>query len=407
MAQEPGVRTLRQFPAPQHSRNRAAMRYGKVTPNPPIAARWFAGRRFSPTPTPESAMNPLQNVKLSMLDLVAVREGGTVADALKIALRTAQHAESLGFMRYWVAEHHNMSGIASSATAVIVGHIAAGTRSMRVGSGGIMLPNHAPLVVAEAFGTLAELYPDRIDLGLGRAPGTDQMTMRALRRDRVESEEDFPRDVAELQHLLGPVQPGQRLVAMPGAGTNVPIWLLGSSLFSARLAAERGLPYAFASHFAPGLLLQALDLYRRAFQPSAVLAQPYTMIGVPLIAAPTEEEADYLASSTYQRIYGMLTGRRGRLQPPVQDFLKRLEPQARAAIADFLSAAVIGAADTVLHGFTQLASATGADEFMLVSDVFDPALRLRSIGIAAEVVKSCAAGIPPQEERLLAAGVGA
>ena len=332
-------------------------------------------------------MNALQNVKLSMLDLVAVREGGTVADALSIALRTARHAESLGFTRYWVAEHHNMSGIASSATAVIIGHIAAGTRSMRVGSGGIMLPNHAPLVVAEAFGTLAELYPGRIDLGLGRAPGTDQMTMRALRRDRVESEEDFPRDVAELQHLLGPVQPGQRLVAMPGAGTNVPIWLLGSSLFSARLAAERGLPYAFASHFAPGLLLQALDLYRREFQPSAVLTEPYVMIGVPLIAAPSEEEAEYLASSTYQRIYGMLTGRRGRLQPPVKDFMAQLQPRERAAIADFLAAAVIGAPDTVREGFTRLAHATAANEFMLVSDLFDPELRLRSIGIAAQVLK--------------------
>ncbi len=328
-------------------------------------------------------MNALKNVKLSMLDLVAVREGGTVAAALQIALRTARHAESLGFTRYWVAEHHNMSGIASSATAVIIGHLAAGTRSMRVGSGGIMLPNHAPLVVAEAFGTLAELYPGRIDLGLGRAPGTDQMTMRALRRDRVESEEDFPRDVAELQHLLGPMQPGQRLVAMPGAGTNVPIWLLGSSLFSARLAAERGLPYAFASHFAPGLLLQALDLYRREFKPSAVLADPYVMIGVPLIAAPTEEEADFLASSTYQRIYGMLTGRRGRLQPPVRDFLAKLHLQERAAIADFLAAAVIGAPDTVRDGFNRLAEATEANEFMLVSDVFDPELRLRSIGIAA------------------------
>ena len=332
-------------------------------------------------------MNALKNVKLSMLDLVAVREGGTVADALSIALRTARHAESLGFTRYWVAEHHNMSGIASSATAVIIGHIAAGTRSMRVGSGGIMLPNHAPLVVAEAFGTLAELYPGRIDLGLGRAPGTDQMTMRALRRDRVESEEDFPRDVAELQHLLGPVQPGQRLVAMPGAGTNVPIWLLGSSLFSARLAAERGLPYAFASHFAPGLLLQALDLYRREFQPSTVLTEPYVMIGVPLIAAPSEEEAEYLASSTYQRIYGMLTGRRGRLQPPVKDFMAQLQPRERAAIADFLAAAVIGAPDTVREGFTRLAHATAANEFMLVSDLFDPELRLRSIGIAAEVLK--------------------
>jgi hypothetical protein len=195
---------------------------------------------------------------LSMLDLVAVREGGSVRDALAIALATARHAEALGFTRYWLAEHHNMEGIASSATAVLVGHIAAGTQTLRVGSGGVMLPNHAPLVVAEAFGTLAELFPGRIDLGLGRAPGTDPLTMRALRRDRQETEQDFPRDVAELQRLLAPAQPGQRLIATPGAGTQVPIWLLGSSLFSAQLAAERGLPYAFASHFAPRLLLQAM-----------------------------------------------------------------------------------------------------------------------------------------------------
>ncbi len=197
-------------------------------------------------------MKELKNIALSMLDLVSVRDSGTVADALAIALRTAQHAERLGFKRYWLAEHHNMAGIASSATAVLVGYIAGGTRTMRVGSGGVMLPNHAPLVVAEAFGTLAELYPDRIDLGLGRAPGTDQATMRALRRERTETADDFPQDVAELQRLLGPAQPGQRLIAMPGAGTNVPIWLLGSSLFSAQLAAERGLPYAFASPFAAG-----------------------------------------------------------------------------------------------------------------------------------------------------------
>ena len=325
---------------------------------------------------------------LSVLDLAPIVDGSDAATALRNTLDLAQHAERWGYRRFWLAEHHNMTGIASSATAVIVGHIAGGTRSIRVGSGGIMLPNHAPLVVAEAFGTLAELYPHRIDLGLGRAPGTDQMTMRALRRDRAESEEDFPRDVAELQHLLGPAQPGQRLVAMPGAGTNVPIWLLGSSLFSARLAAQRGLPYAFASHFAPALLLQALDLYRREFQASAVLQKPYTMIGVPLIAAPTEEEAEYLASSTYQRIFGMLTGRRGRLQPPVKDFMAQRHPQERAAIGDFLAAAVIGTPETVREGFTQLARATAADEFMLVSDVFDPALRLRSIGIAAEVVKA-------------------
>ncbi len=318
-----------------------------------------------------------------MLDLVAVREGGTVADALAIALRTAQHAESLGFTRYWLAEHHNMPGIASSATAVLVGHVAGGTRRIRVGSGGIMLPNHAPLVVAEAFGTLAELYPGRIDLGLGRAPGTDPMTMRALRRDRVETEGDFPQDVAELLLLLAPAQPGQRLVAMPGAGTEVPIWLLGSSLFSARLAAERGLPYAFASHFAPRLLMPALDLYRSQFRPSEKLARPYVVVGVPLIAAPSDEEAEFLASSTYQRVLGILTGRRGRLQPPIEGFMAGLQPQECAAIADFLAVSVIGGPPKVRAGLAALAEATQADEFMLVCDVFDPALRLRSLDIAA------------------------
>ncbi len=323
-----------------------------------------------------------------MLDLVAVREGGTVAQALAIALRTAQHAESLGFKRYWLAEHHNMQGIASSATAVLVGYIAGGTASIRVGSGGVMLPNHAPLVVAEAFGTLAELYPDRIDLGLGRAPGTDALTMRALRRDRVETEQDFPRDVAELQRLLGPVQPGQKLIANPGAGTHVPIWLLGSSLFSAQLAAERGLPYAFASHFAPRHLLDAIGLYRHLFRPSASLAKPYVVVGVPLIAAPTDEEAEYLASSTYQRVLGILQGERQLLQPPTADFIASLHPQERAAIGDFLGAAVIGGPDAVRRGLASLAEVTQADEFMLVSDVFDPALRLRSMDIAAQACQA-------------------
>jgi luciferase family oxidoreductase group 1 len=331
-------------------------------------------------------MKNLQDTRLSMLDLVAVREGGTVAEALAVALRTAQHAESLGFTRYWLAEHHNMSGIACSATAVLVGHIAGGTKHMRVGSGGVMLPNHAPLVVAEAFGTLAELYPGRIDLGLGRAPGTDPHTMRALRRDRVETEADFPRDVAELQQLLGPAQPGQRLIANPGAGTNVPIWLLGSSLFSARLAAERGLPYAFASHFAPRLLMQALDVYRSLFQPSASLAKPYAVVGVPVIAAPTDAEAEFLASSTYQRVLGILTGRRGQLPPPVDNFMERLHPQERAGIADFLAMAVIGGPQTVREGLAGLAEATEADEFMIVSDLYDPALRLRSLTITAEAM---------------------
>jgi luciferase family oxidoreductase group 1 len=333
-------------------------------------------------------MKSLHTTALSMLDLVALREGGTVADALAIALRTAQHAESLGFTRYWLAEHHNMVGVASSATAVLVGNIAGGTRKIRVGSGGIMLPNHAPLVVAEAFGTLAELYPGRIDLGLGRAPGTDGLTMRALRRDRVESEQDFPRDVAELQHLLGPAQEGARITAMPGVGTNIPIWLLGSSLFSAQLAAERGLPYAFASHFAPRLLLQAIDIYRRQFKPSANLAAPYVAIGVPLIAAPTDEEAEFLASSTYQRVLGILTGDRRRLQPPIENFMETQPARARDAIEDFLAAAVIGSPDTVRAGLTSLLDQTQADEFILVSDVFDPALRLRSLDIAADVMRS-------------------
>lgn len=328
-------------------------------------------------------MNALHDLPLSMLDLVAVREGGTVADALAIALRTARHAESLGFTRYWLAEHHNLQGIASSATAVLVGYIAGGTSRIRVGSGGVMLPNHAPLVVAEAFGTLAELYPNRIDLGLGRAPGTDQVTMRALRRDRVEAEADFPRDVADLQQLLAPAKPGQRVIAMPGAGTDVPIWLLGSSLFSARLAAERGLPYAFASHFAPRLLLQALELYRSEFRPSATLAKPYAIIGVPLIAAPTDDEAQFLASSTYQRVLGILRGDRGLLQPPVADFRLHLHPQERAAIDDFLAAAVIGGPQTVREGLAALLQATAADELMLVCDIFDPSLRLRSLDIAA------------------------
>ena len=324
---------------------------------------------------------------LSMLDLVAVREGGTVAEALQIAVRTAQCAEDLGFARYWLAEHHNMPGIASSATAVLVGHIAGATQTIRVGSGGIMLPNHAPLVVAEAFGTLAELYPGRIDLGLGRAPSTDGHTMRALRRhSRMESEEDFPRDVQELQRLLAPAQAGQTIVAVPGAGTNVPIWLLGSSLFSAQLAAYLGLPYAFASHFAPRMLHQALAIYRQTFKPSAALAKPYAIVGVPVIAAPTDAEAQFLASSTYQRVLDILTGNRTRLQPPVEGFMEQVSERERAAIADFLAVGIIGGPQTVRAGLQALAQATQADEFMLVSDVFDADLRLRSLQLTAQAM---------------------
>lgn len=334
-----------------------------------------------PTTTP---MKTLHDTPLSMLDLVSIREEGTVAEALATSLKTAQHAENLGFKRYWLTEHHNMQGIASSATAVLVGYIAGGTQRIRVGSGGVMLPNHAPLVVAEAFGTLAELYPNRIDLGLGRAPGTDQMTMRALRRERVETEADFPRDIADLQQLLAAPHAGQAVVAMPGAGTNVPIWLLGSSLFSARLAAERGLPYAFASHFAPRLLHQAIALYRSLFRPSRSLAEPYVMIGVPLIAAPTNDEAEFLASSTYQRVLGIVRGDRRRFPPPVEGYMSHLSPQERAAISDFLGASVIGDLNAVRNGLNELLRTTAADELMLVCDIYDPPLRLRSLDIVAE-----------------------
>ena len=327
-------------------------------------------------------MQTMGKTAFSMLDLVAIREGGSAREAIAIALQTARHAEALGFRRYWLAEHHNMPGIASSATAVLVGHIAAGTKRIRVGSGGIMLPNHAPLVVAEAFGTLAEIFPDRIDLGLGRAPGTDPATMRALRRNRPETEQDFPREVQELQHFLGDPFEGQTLMAVPGAGTHVPIWLLGSSLFSAQLAAQRGLPYAFASHFAPRLAMQALALYRSTYKPSARWPRPYVAVGVPLVAASTDAAAQHLASSIYQRVLGILTGMRKPLQPPVPDFLARCQPREVAAIQDFLAMAVIGGPKTVGSRLREIQSYTQADELMLVCDIFDPGLRLKALDIA-------------------------
>lgn len=325
--------------------------------------------------------------RLSMLDLVAVREGGSVREALDLAVRTAQKAESLGFARYWLAEHHNMPGIASSATAVLIGHVAGKTERIRVGSGGIMLPNHPPLVVAEAFGTLAELYPGRIDLGLGRAPGTDGPTMRALRRDRIESEDDFPRDVAELERLFGPADPHARISATPGSDTHVPIWLLGSSLYSAQLAAMKGLPYAFASHFAPRFLHQAIALYRQLFRPSSVLSKPYVMVGVPVVAAPTDAEAQVLATSSQQRVLGILTGQRGKLPPPMPGFMEQIGPREQAAINDFLALGVVGGPDTVHQGFTRIQEATEADELILVSDVYDGDLRLRSLEIAAQAIQ--------------------
>jgi luciferase family oxidoreductase group 1 len=268
---------------------------------------------------------------------------------------------------------------------VLIGHVAGATQRIRVGSGGVMLPNHAPLVVAEAFGTLAEMYPDRIDLGLGRAPGTDPHTMRALRRNvGVESAEDFPRDVAELEHLLGDPEDGQRLVATPGAGTHVPIWLLGSSLFSAQLAAYKGLPYAFASHFAPRLLMQALEIYRSNYRPSKRWPKPHAMVGVPVIAAPTDEEARLLATSSQQRVLAILTGKRGKLKPPIEGFWDMLDDRARAGIEDFQAMAVIGSLETVRAGLTSICEATQADELMFVCDIYDPALRLRSLDIVAQ-----------------------
>jgi luciferase family oxidoreductase group 1 len=322
-----------------------------------------------------------------MLDLVAVREGGTVRDALAVALHTAQHAESLGFTRYWLAEHHNMSGIACSATAVLVGHIAAGTKRMRVGSGGVMLPNHAPLVIAEQFGTLATLYPGRIDLGLGRAPGTDRLTMRALRRhlDRND-EEDFPRDVVELMSYLDVAQPQMPVRAIPGQGTQVPVWLLGSSLYSAQLAAHLGLPFAFASHFAPEMLLQALDIYRATYRPSARWPRPHAMVGINGVVADSDDEAQWHFTSLQQRFLGMQRGQRGPLPRPINPI--ELEgiwsPQEKAGVERMLAMAAVGCPDTVRRRLAQMQEMTGADEFIVSAAVHDHAARKRTYSLLME-----------------------
>ena len=322
-----------------------------------------------------------------MLDLVAVREGGTVAQALQIALRTAQHAESLGFARYWLAEHHNMAGIASSATAVLVGHIAGGTQRIRVGSGGVMLPNHAPLVIAEQFGTLESLYPGRIDLGLGRAPGSDQMTARALRRERSGSADDFPQDVAELMRYLGPRTPDQRIIAMPGTGTNVPVWLLGSSLFSAQLAGELGLPYAFASHFAPRLMHEAIRVYRNHFKPSAVLDKPYVMLGVPLVAADTDEQAEYLATSVYQRILALMRGQSLVQRAPVATMDGLWLPHEKEAVMSFLGLAMVGSPQKIKAKLDVLVEQTQADELIFTCDLYEHADRIHSYELLSQVMK--------------------
>ncbi len=321
---------------------------------------------------------------LSILDLAPIVQGDTPAQALHNATDIARHADRWGYNRYWLAEHHNMTGIASAATAVVIGHIAAHTTRIRVGAGGIMLPNHAPLVIAEQFGTLESLFPGRIDLGLGRAPGTDQNTARALRRNLGHSDDSFPQDVLELQGYFKPVQPGQAVQAVPGAGLDVPIWLLGSSLFSAELAAHLGLPYAFASHFAPHYLLRAVDLYRSRFQPSEALDKPYVMVAANAIAGDTDDEAHYLFSSLRNRWANIARGVRGPLQPPSNDYEKHWSPDQIAYIDDALSCSAVGSADTVRKGLEYLIDRTGADELVLTAQIFDHAARRRSFEIVAQ-----------------------
>jgi luciferase family oxidoreductase group 1 len=321
---------------------------------------------------------------LSILDLAFVPQGATPADALRNTLDLARHAESWGYRRYWLAEHHNAVGIASAATSVVIGYVAAGTRSIRVGAGGIMLPNHSPLVIAEQFGTLESLYPGRIDLGLGRAPGTDQQTVRALRRNPA-SADRFPEDVLELQAFFAPPQPGQAVRAVPGAGLEVPLWILGSSLFGAELAAALGLPYAFASHFAPEALLQALALYRSRFKPSAQLERPYAMAGVNVVAADTDAAARRLFTSAQQSFTNLFRGARGGLPPPIDDIDTYWSAAEKAQASRMLACSFVGAPETVRAGLQAFLDETGADELIVASAIYEHAARLRSYELLAEI----------------------
>src|SRR5882762_8211844 len=320
----------------------------------------------------------LRMIPFSILDLSPIPRGATASEALRNTLALAQRAESLGYERYWLAEHHNMPGIASAATAIVIGHVAGGTKTMRVGSGGIMLPNHSPLVIAEQFGTLASLYPGRIDLGLGRAPGTDPFTTRALRRAATAASDTFPEAVAELQKYLGELEPGQRVRAIPGAGTHVPLWLLGSSTFSAQLAAAMGLPFAFASHFAPADLMAALRLYRNLFKPSAQLEKPYAMVGVNVIAADTDKEARYQFSSLQQSFTLLRRGAPGKVPPPIDDINSFWSPAEKAMAEDILLFSVVGSAETVERGLRKVIDLTQADELILAAHIYDHKARLRS-----------------------------
>ena len=324
-------------------------------------------------------------IPLSILDLSPIPQGATAAAALRNSLDLAQHAEAWGYHRFWLAEHHNMPGIASAATSVVIGYIAGGTKAIRVGSGGIMLPNHSPLVIAEQFGTLASLYPDRIDLGLGRAPGTDQPTARALRRNMSDTSDKFPQDVEELQSYFEPATPNQKIRAVPGAGLRVPIWLLGSSLFSAQLAAELGLPFAFASHFAPADMMQALQLYRAQFKPSKQLDRPYAMLGLNVVVAETDAQARYIFSSVQQAFTNLRRGTPGQIPPPIDDIDSYWSPQEKASASMTLLCSAVGSPDTVERGVLRFIELTQPDEIITTAHIYDHAARLRSFELLAEI----------------------
>jgi luciferase family oxidoreductase group 1 len=323
---------------------------------------------------------------LSILDLSPIVQGGDAAQSFRNTLDLAQNGERWGYRRFWLAEHHGMPGVGSAATAVLIGHVAGGTKTIRVGAGGIMLPNHSPLVIAEQFGTLESLYPGRIDLGLGRAPGSDPLTARALRRNSPPDAEEFPRDVMELmEYFSGASSDGVR--AVPGAGLKIPIWILGSSLFGAQLAAALGLPYAFASHFAPAQLMQAISIYRQLFRPSEQLDKPYVMLGFNVIAADTDERAELLASSLQQAFINLRSGRPTPLPPPEAGYLQRIGPRERALLGEVLSCSAIGSAETVAAALRDFVARTSANEVMITSQIFDHAARVRSYEIAADLRK--------------------
>jgi luciferase family oxidoreductase group 1 len=327
-------------------------------------------------------------IPLSVLDLAPIIEGDSPRDALRKAADLAVHCEKWGYHRYWLAEHHNMPGIASAATAVVIGHIAGVTKSIRVGAGGIMLPNHAPLLIAEQFGTLASLYPERIDLGLGRAPGTDQVTMRALRRNLSGDIDSFPQDVVELLSYLAPLEPNRAIQAVPGQGTQVPLWILGSSLYGAELAAILGLPYAFASHFAPADLVPAIARYRERFQPSSYLSKPYVMLGLNVVAAETDAEGQRLFTSVQQAVINLRSGRPGRLPAPIEDIDSILDGRSQMILDNVLACAIYGSRETVEEGLKDFIAMHHPDELMLTSQIFDHAKRLRSFEVVSEIARS-------------------